>query len=82
MDSVETVLNRCLPAFTVALPARGESEDVVVTFTAYPQCRGTGKSVSEAMIAARKQFNFLRDCRAAWVVESLLDDPATGPPLP
>jgi hypothetical protein len=76
MDSVESALNHCLPTFTVALPRAGESPDFVVTITAFPQCRGTGKSISEALSAARQQFMFLRDCRAAWAVEALLDEAA------
>jgi hypothetical protein len=82
MDSVERALNHCLPAFAVTLPRAGESQDFVVTITAFPQCRGTGNSISEALSAARQEFNFLRDCRAAWAVEALLDEAAVRHPPP
>jgi hypothetical protein len=58
-------------------PIAGKSENVVVTIAAYPQCRGTGKTISEALKAARQEWNFLHDCRAAWAVETLLDRTAS-----
>jgi hypothetical protein len=81
MDSLESALNHCLGSLTVALFPLPGSDSFVATIAEYPQCRGTGKSELDAMSAARRELNFIRDCRVAWAVEHLLGEAAAHPSI-
>jgi hypothetical protein len=81
MDSLDGVLNHCLGSLTVALFPLPGSDSFVATIAEYPQCRGTGKSELDAVSAARRELNFIRDCRVAWAVEHLLGEAAAHPSI-
>lgn len=53
---------------------------VSVTLDDYPQCRGEGNSLADALRDARSQFSVIQDCRGSWVVGELLQGPSGAPP--
>jgi hypothetical protein len=69
----ERALNRSLPRHQVTR-SQSPGQVFAVQLLDYPQCRGEGNTVSEAMRAVRRQFNHLRDCRVCWLIDDLLAD--------
>jgi hypothetical protein len=47
---------------------------VIVLLPEYPQCRGEGPTLLDALRAARQEFNHLCECRVSWRVEEALTD--------
>jgi hypothetical protein len=40
----------------------------------YPQCRGDGPTVIDALRAARQGYNHVLDCRASWMIQTAQSD--------
>ncbi len=69
---VEAALNACLLELCSCQLDASRDAEFVVTLIDFPQCRGEGDSIAAALQAARYQFGCLRDCRAAWQLDSFL----------
>lgn len=69
---VEAALNACLlESCSCQLDASPDAE-FVVTLIDFPQCRGEGDTIDEALQRARYEFGYLRDCRTAWQLDAVL----------
>jgi hypothetical protein len=72
---LEAALNRCLPRREIAVRAtRAGSMSINVFLPDYPQCRGEGVTVVDALRAARQEFSHLLDCRVSWMVAAILTE--------
>ena len=70
---LEAALNGCLPRREICVQAtRAGNMSIIVLLPDYPQCRGEGPTVLDALRAARREFNHLLDCRVSWTVEAAL----------
>lgn len=69
---LDGALNAELLKYTVRLIPRRPRDGFIVTLADYPQCRGEGPSVSEALSGARALLGVMRDCRLAWKLDELL----------
>jgi hypothetical protein len=71
--NLEAALNRCLPRHTISVQATRAGDFFVnVMLQDYPQCRGEGLTLVDALRAARQAFNHLLDCRVSRTVEATL----------
>jgi hypothetical protein len=88
---LEAALNRCLPRYQISVRATRVGDIFAsVILQDYPQCRGDGPTVVDALRAARQGYNHLLDCRAGWMIQAALTEgyprasfelqAASGPP--
>ena len=71
--TLDRALNEGLPPYRLGRSTSDSHEAFVVTLCEFPQCRGEGFSVSEAIRDARYQYGAILDCRAAWKIDGLLE---------
>jgi hypothetical protein len=69
---VEAALNACLLALCSCQLEASHDAEFVVTLIDFPQCRGEGDTIEAALQRARYEFGFMRDCRTAWQLDSVL----------
>ncbi len=70
---VEAALNACLLESCSCQLDVSHDAGFVVTLIDFPQCRGEGETIDAALQRARYEFGHLRDCRAAWQLDSVID---------
>lgn len=72
---LEAALNRCLPRHEISVRATRVGDiSASVTLQDYPQCRGDGPTVVDALRTARQGYNHLLDCRAGWMIQAVLSE--------
>jgi hypothetical protein len=67
---VDAALNACLLEMCSCQLDASHDAEFVVTLIDFPQCRGEGATIGDALQRARYEFGCLRDCRAAWQLDS------------
>jgi hypothetical protein len=70
--SIEAALNACLLELCSCQLDASPGAEFVVTLVDFPQCRGEGATISDALQRARYEFGYLRDCRAAWQLDAVI----------
>jgi hypothetical protein len=76
---LEAALNRCLPRHEIFVRATRVGDIYTsVILQDYPQCRGDGPTVVDALRAARQGYNHLLDCRVSWMIQAAVPEGCPG----
>jgi hypothetical protein len=69
---IEAALNACLLELCSCQLDASHDAGFIVTLVDFPQCRGEGATIGDALQQARYEFGALRDCRAAWQLDAVI----------